>query len=239
MVLTTVDSQPTTRFFMADKKFSLKYPIPLVEQIAEFLTNEIVEGRLENGERLVENELQRKFKVSRSPIREAFRILERNALVTITPRKGTYVREISQRDIEEYYPIRACLEGLAARLAIPYLEANDIKTMKFGLSGMKKAAREKNFKSYLKYHYEFNKVFMYASKNGTLIGMLENLRRQAMCFRFSHFYFYEYNEDAISVHREILDLFIKKDADRLEAFVREHILKALDGFLQFMESKSA
>jgi DNA-binding GntR family transcriptional regulator len=215
------------------------YSIPLVEQIAEFLTNAIIEGRLENGERLVENELQRKFKVSRSPIREAFRILERNGLVIITPRKGTFVRKISQRDIEEYYPIRACLEGLAARLAIPHLEANDIETMKSGLSGMKNAVREKDFKSYFKYHSEFNKVFIYASMNGALIGMLENLRLQSMCFKFSHFYFREYNEDAVSVHREILDLFIKKDADRLEAFVKEHILNALDGFLQFMASKSA
>ena len=111
--------------------------------------------------------------------------------------------------------------------------------MESALSEMKKAAREKNFRSYFKNHSEFHEVFVRASMNDTLIGILENLRRQAMWFRFSHFYFHEYYEDAISVHREILDLFIKRDADRVETVVKEHILVSLDRFLQFLASKRA
>src|SRR4030042_622498 len=220
-----------------EKEFSPQYSVPLVEQISEFLTNAIIEGRLENGQRLIENDLQRKFGVSRAPIRESFRILEKKGLVTIISRKGTFVRKITQKDVEENFPIRAVLEGLAARMAISYLTLKDIEGMELALSKMTEAARKVNFKSYLKYHLEYHEIFINASKNDTLIGVLEHLRRQAIWFRFSYLYIQESFEYAIRVHREILDLFIKKDADRLEALVKQHILIALERFLQFLASK--
>jgi len=223
---------------MLNQKFSPKYPIPLVEQISEFLTNAIIEGRLENGQRLVENELQRKFQISRAPIREAFRVLEKNGLVIITPRKGTFVRKISQKDIEENFPIRACLEGLAARLAISNLETDDMEKMKLVLSRMTQEARKSNFKSYLKYHNEYHEIFINASKNETLIQIIQNLRRQAIWFRFSYLWHQENFEYAIRVHGEMLKLFMKKDADPLEALVREHILIALGRFLEFLASRN-
>jgi DNA-binding GntR family transcriptional regulator len=219
------------------KEFRPRYPIPLVEQITEFLTSAILEGRLENGQRLVENELQRKFGVSRAPIRESFRILEKNGLVVIIPREGTYVRKITQKDIEENFPIRASLEGLAARLATSNVEPKDIEGMELALSRMTEEARNNNFKSYFKYHNEYHEIFINASRNDTLIEIIVNLRRQAVWFRFSYLWHQENFEYAIRVHREILDLFIKKDAEKVEVLVKEHILIALGRFVQFLASK--
>ena len=81
---------------------------------------------MKGGERLVENELRRSLGVSRAPIRESFRILERDGFITRVPRKGTFVRKITKKDIEENFPIRASLESLAAKLAIPHLSSGDI-----------------------------------------------------------------------------------------------------------------
>jgi len=130
------------------------------------------------------------------------------------------------------------LEGLAARLAISNLEANDFERMELVLSRMTEEARNNNFKSYFKYHNEYHQIFINASKNETLIPIIENLRRQAIWFRFSYLWHQENFEYAIRVHGEILKLFINKDADRLEALVREHILIALGRFLQFLASKN-
>jgi len=220
-----------------ENQFSPLYPVSLVEQITDFLTNDIIEGRLETGQRLVENELQRKFGISRAPIRESFRILEQNRLVMTIPRKGTYVRKITQKDIEENFPIRASLESLAGRLAISHLNQEDIERMEFTFSKMTEAAENNDFKSYLKYHSDYHEIFINASKNETLIGILQNLRRQAHWFRFSYLYIQESFEYAIRVHRDILDCFIKKDIARLEILVKEHILIALDRFLQFLREK--
>ena len=220
-----------------NREFIPQYPVSLVEQITEFLTNAIIEGRLEIGQRLVENELQRKFGISRAPIRESFRILEKKGLVAIVPRKGTFVRKITQKDIEENFPIRACLEGLAARLAVSHIEPSDIEKMKSTLSKMIEAANQNDFRTYFRFHSEYHEIFIHASKNDTLIEILENLRRQGVWFRLSYLWHQESFEYATRVHREILDFFIKKDADRAEALVKEHILVALNRFLQFLESK--
>ncbi len=224
--------------FLAENEFNPQYPVSLVEQITEFLTNAIIEGRLENGQRLVENELQRRFGISRAPIRESFRILEKKGLVNIIPRKGTFVRKITQKDVRENFPIRACLEGLAARLTTSNVEPKDIKGMELALSRMTEEAKKNNFKSYFKHHNEYHEIFINASRNDTLIEIIENLRRQAVWFRFSYLWHQENFEYAIRVHREILDLFIKKDAERVEALVKEHILIALERFLQFLASNS-
>lgn len=208
-----------------------------MEQVTEFLTDAILDGRFESGQRLVENELQRKFGISRAPIRESFRILERNGLVGIIPRKGTFVRKITQKDIEENFPIRADLEGLAARLAISHLSPEDIGRMELALSKMTQAAKKNDFKSYIKYHSNYHEIFINASKNDKLIEILENLRRQALWFRFSYLWHQENFKYAIRVHREILDLFIKGDADHVERLVKEHILIAFGEFLHFLEQK--
>jgi DNA-binding GntR family transcriptional regulator len=129
---------------MAISKFTPKYTVSLVEQIAEFLTNAIIEGELETGERLVENELRRRFGISRGPIREAFRILEQNGLISNIPRKGAFVRKITQKDIEENFPVRACLEALAARLAVSHLTPEHFAEMKLNLARMDEASKKNN-----------------------------------------------------------------------------------------------
>ena len=219
------------------KEFSPRYSLPLVEQIGEFLTQAIMDGQFTSGQRLVENELQRRFGVSRTPIRESFRILEKKGLIHNIPRKGTYVRKITQKDIEENFPVRANLESLAARLALPFLTPHDLEKMEACFSRMSGAGKNNDFKSYLKYHTQYHDVFIRASRNDTLIELLENLRNQAIWFRYSYLYVQEAYDYAVKVHRQILDYFIKKDTDHLEFLIREHILIALNRFVQFLESK--
>lgn len=214
------------------KEFSPQIPVPLTEQVAEFLMNIIIEGRIKEGERLVENELQRELGVSRAPIREALRELEKKSLVVIIPRKGTFVRKINKKDIEENFTIRAPLEGLAARLALANMDLNDIKSMEATLSKMTKAVKVGDFNSYIKDHSKYHEIFINASKNDTLIRILEILRIQTIWYRFIYDYVRANHDYGIKIHREIIDLFIKKDADRLESLVKEHILRVRDWFLK-------
>ena len=94
-------------------------PHVLGQQVSHILTEAILEGVLKGGDQLVEAELQKQFGISRSPLREAFRDLEKKGLVFIIPRKGTYVKQLSRKDIEDNFPVRAMLEGLAAQEPIP------------------------------------------------------------------------------------------------------------------------
>lgn len=222
------------------QEFNVQHSATIVEQITEFLTNAIVEGQLEMGQRLVENELKRRFGISRGPIRESFRILERNGLLVISPRKGAYVRKITQKDIKELYPIRGQLEGLAARQAVENLGSEDIEAMKMALSKMEEMAEKKDNHSYNRYHNDFHEVFIKASKNDTLIEILTNMRRQAIwgigydITPLPAKYIRAHN-----AHKNIIDLFVNRDPDGVEALVREHIMLALPTFLQFLTAKEA
>lgn len=120
--------------------FSLETVKSLVEQICEALTNAIIEGRLKPGQPLTEQSLQKEFGVSRTPIREALRILEAKGLVTVIPRKGAWVKQIEKKDIEETFPIRALLEGYAAKVAVERMTPDDLDRMRRHLDEMERSA---------------------------------------------------------------------------------------------------
>jgi DNA-binding GntR family transcriptional regulator len=220
-----------------EEEFRPVYSASLVEQLTEFFTGAIVEGRLRGGERLGENELQRKFGISRAPIRESLRILEEKGLVINIPRKGSFVRKVEQKDIEENFPIRALLESFAARTAISNLTPKDIEGMEASLSMMADMASKNDFRPYIQYHSNFHDIFIDASKNKQLIELVKHLRNQMLWYRYSYLYVKENYEYAILVHRKILDLLINKDPDQVEALVKEHILVALNKFLDFLAEK--
>jgi len=85
------------------------------EEIREQLIADILSGRLPPGSRIVETRLAQQFGVSQAPVREALRDLALFGFVVSSPFRGTQVREISPEDLLEIYPVRAALEGVAAR----------------------------------------------------------------------------------------------------------------------------
>jgi len=95
-----------------ERRFS---PRTLPEQVAEELGAEIVAGRRKPGERLIELDLAQRFGVSRGPIREAIRILERRRLVDLNPRRGAYVRPLSLKSVADLFNVRLALSLLAVR----------------------------------------------------------------------------------------------------------------------------
>ena len=118
------------------------------DQISEMLKKAIISHELKGGEKIVESRLQKKMGVSRSPIREALRNLEKIGMVEIKPRIGTTVTRITRKDIEENYRVRAPLEGLAAGEAYSLLKPRDMQKLEASLSGMKRAAEVKDINRY-------------------------------------------------------------------------------------------
>lgn len=210
----------------------------LVEQISNILSEAIVKGDLEGGQQLIEAKLQDQFGVSKSPIREAFRVLEKNGFVEIVPRRGTFVKKISEKDVKESFPIRARLEGLAAGLAAVRLSTGDIRKMEKALASMEKASLKPDHQKYLRHHVEFHNIFIEASGNDSLIEILMRLRRQNLWFISSFYHFRTAILSTLEVHREILNCFVTKDAAEAEHLVQKHILAALDKIASHLQSKT-
>jgi len=212
-------------------------PTVLVEQVSQRLADAILEGILKGGDKLVEAELVKQFGISRAPIRESFRVLEKRGLVEIIPRIGTFVKTISERDIEENFPVRANLEGLAARLAFPRLSKDDIAQMEKDLQSMIKFAKKKNAKQFREAHIHWHDIFIVACGNDVLIRLLRRLRMHYLWHRFAYKYYQEDFAKTVSYHKKILALFKNKksDPDEIEKLVRYHIAVALDRFLNYLK----
>jgi DNA-binding GntR family transcriptional regulator len=115
----------------------------LRHRITNVLRTEIVSGRLKPGDRIVEEEVAEQLKVSRGPVREAFRQLEQEGLVFSYPYRGTEVLGVSQEEVEEILvPIRLTLERFAFRHALPRLTAADLDELATLVTAMQRAAAE-------------------------------------------------------------------------------------------------
>jgi DNA-binding GntR family transcriptional regulator len=212
---------------LATRGFS---PQVLTEQISKVLTEDILDGALAPGTQLLEMELQQQLGVSRSPLREAFRDLEKKGLVVILPRRGAFVKEITLRDIQENFPVRGNLEGLAARLAYGKLSPPDLTRMRAALEGMKRAGRTKDREAYRQNHQLFHDIFITACNNRLLIDILQTLRMHRLWYFVSYRYQKLDFQMALDVHERILGLFEQEGTDpyELELLVRNHIDEALE-----------
>ena len=200
-------------------------PVGLTEQVSRILVNSILQGVLRPGSQLVETELQKQLGISRSPLREAFRDLEKKGLVVIVPRKGTFVKTITRKGISEHYPVQATLEGLAAREAFLKMTPEDLEEMEKEYEAMTSLIKETEAKSFEEHHELFHGIFIDASGNELLINTIRNLRLQGTLYRYFHRHSKDYARKSLLVHRKILDLFQNKktDPDKLEQTVRHHI----------------
>jgi DNA-binding GntR family transcriptional regulator len=199
----------------------------LADQLYDYLSNSIIEGTLKPGHKLVEAQLQSQFGISRSPIRECFRILQSEGLITIVPRKGTFVKNFTVKEIEDVFPVRAYLESLAAKLAAPNIGDDEIEILHDLVKKMDTAASGNRIKSFLRYNYKFHSIFIKASKNDILNRTLVPLGK-GLWLRIAFLYYQSSSEIVFSnkMHKKILAAFRKRDSHAAERLVREHIERA-------------
>src|SRR5215470_7273017 len=113
---------------------------PLAEEAADQIRDEILAGRLSQGERLVETRIADALNISRGPVREAFKLLRAEGLVREEHNRGTYVVRLSSSDIHEIYDVRAAVESRAAKLLARSGLPADIDELKRCLDGLEQAA---------------------------------------------------------------------------------------------------
>ena len=212
--------------------------VTLVDQICRALRDNILSGRFKGGQQLLEDQMKNEYGISRTPLREAFRILEKEGLVEIVPRKGTFVKGITRQDVEEHFPVRAILEGLAARLACSNLQQEDLSKMEDLFQSMENEAQKGDFIEYSKYHSTFHEIVITASRNDTLIALLQNLRLHTLWHRYTYQYYKKDFKKSLESHRQLIELYKEKepDRDKIENLFRQHIEVGLDSFLSAMDT---
>lgn len=147
---------------------------PVSARIRNVLLERILSGDYTAGERLVELKLAREFGTSQAPVREALRDLETAGLVTIKPRRGSFVNDYHMRAQHEIYAVRGALEEAGMRLAMPHLK-QDASVLAAHIDGMREAARDGDVDGMTGHSVAFHRAIMRASGNELLLRMWESL----------------------------------------------------------------
>jgi DNA-binding GntR family transcriptional regulator len=202
---------------------------PLREVVFENIRSAIQSGELRPGERLMEVQLAESLGVSRTPVREAIRKLEKAGLVTISPRRGVYVAEISLEDTENILEIRGCLEGKAAELAATRISEEEQGALAACLNSFISYMDNNQMKEALKEDVQFHCIIRQASRNQQLIQILEDLSEQVNRFRMVYLKNAAEAPSLPEEHTKILNAFAKRDPDETRRAMIAHMesVKAL------------
>lgn len=203
-------------------------PLTLRERIVEFIKDSVVTGRLKPGERVPEQEIAASFGISRTPIREAFRQLESEGFITVTPRKGAVVSPITDRDVREFYAIKSLLEGFAARTSCLTLTPKDIRRLESLNAQMKKYADKDDVKGFFKLDSQFHDTFLMACGNEKLCVLVHHLVQQFERFRITALSLPGRMKNSVKQHDEIIGAFKKRDMELVERLVRANAEKGRD-----------
>jgi len=148
--------------------------LDLPEKVYQALKNMILNGDLKSGEKLNQEKLARELGVSRTPILSAFSKLEKEVLVEIIPRKGTYIKKLNKKELLDLYDIRARLEPLGAYEAAKYSSENDLNQLGEIIDNFRSNLTIYSPKQLSKIDYDFHMAVMKMSKNDLLLRLLSS-----------------------------------------------------------------
>lgn len=196
---------------------------PLPDKIANYIRETIIVGKLKPGEKISEAKLAEELRISRTPIREAIRMLESEGFVSIIPRRGTVVSDFSFTDLYEYFQIKACLEAFSAFLAEPHMTERDINRLRRLNEEEKAAIASQDFVKFMRIHEDFHQLFINKSGN----EKLKKLNDQLMVHikRLQGFFLQQPDifTHCAKTHGDIIEAFSQHDGPRVRQLVEENI----------------
>ena len=197
--------------------------LPLRDVVFKTLRQGILTGELKPGERLMEIHLANKLGVSRTPIREAIRKLELEGLVTMIPRRGAEVAQITEKSMKDVLEVRRTLDALSAELACERITEEDEEELKKACQAFEDAVKTKDTKAIAKADVAVHDIIAKATGNQRLIQLINNLAEQMYRYRFEYIKDASQHERIIDEHRIIYESIVKKDKEAAAQMAKVHI----------------
>lgn len=197
--------------------------LPLRDIVFNTLREAILKGELEPGERLMEIQLASKLGVSRTPIREAIRMLEQEGLAITIPRKGAEVARMTLKDMEDVLEVREALDELAARIACDKITREQLITLKKTKEEFVKSVEEGDIKKLAEADVRFHDVIYNSTDNTKLITLLNNLREQMYRYRIEYLKNPENYQGLLKEHEEIVAALENRDKEMVTEAMHMHV----------------
>lgn len=169
---------------MVAANLTIEEPKPLAQTVAAKIEESIIFGEIAGGIHLTEESIEQRTKVSRSPIREALRILEKDGLVVREPRRGVFVAPLSLADLEELYPCRIALESIAASLAAQNVQPDEIAEIWRAQEECAACLARDDIVGQFRGNVALSHLIHRAAHNSILLSLLGAIHKRALRYRF-------------------------------------------------------
>ncbi|GAB4165290.1 MAG: GntR family transcriptional regulator [Rhodocyclaceae bacterium] len=199
----------------------------LCQQAAEVLRARIHAGALLAGERLDEAGLAAELGISRTPLREALKILSAEGLLKIEPRRGCFVAELSLADLAEIFPIMAMLEGRVAYEAAGHARAQDLERLEALHAKLEKYAAAGDIDRYYEINFQFHAALQRVAGNRWLEHLIGDLRALLRLSRHRSLGLEGRLKASLAEHRALMKALRARAAAKAEEVMRAHLMAQL------------
>lgn len=206
-----------------DLKLNMNAYLPLRDVVFNTLREAILRGDLKPGERLMEIQLASQLGVSRTPIREAIRMLEQEGLAVTMPRKGAEVAKMTLKGMEDVLEIRAALDELASQLACERMTEEQLARLEDKKVIFEKSLKTGNVKAIAEADVNFHDVIYEATGNPKLVNMLNNLREQIYRYRIEYLKNADNYPILIKEHEAIYQSICNRNQDEAKVAIAIHV----------------
>jgi len=190
------------------------------------------------GEKLFESDLAESLKISRTPVREALLILEKDRLVEFDDRLGFMVRRLRPEEIDEYFNIRELLEFYAVPLILDQINPDEIQALEDNIREAESYLERNDLRSIIRCNIEFHEIIWNSPKSNIFFQIITNLSNMFLWYRAIAFIDPKDVENSIADHKELLSAIKAKDIEGLKKSIKRHLgnaragNKALHAFLR-------
>jgi DNA-binding GntR family transcriptional regulator len=197
----------------------------LHDEVAAQLRERIFEGELPPGTFLDEVRLAEQLKISRTPLREALKVLTAEGLVRHEPRRGCFVAEVTEQDLDEIFPVIALLEGRCAFEAARNASDADLAALELLHDKLGKHARAKRINDYYAANFAIHEAIITLANNRWLAQVIGDLRKIVKLARLQQLHAPGRLEQSLSEHMAVFAALKARDAEGAEAAMRTHLTR--------------
>ena len=201
---------------------------PLYEDVAERLREQIFAHELAPGSWLDEQSLALAFGISRTPMREAIKVLATEGLVTTKMNKGAYVTEVERRDLEQIFTVLSLLEGEAAKETALRATEAELTQLDDLHHRLEKAAADRDLEQFFEINVRFHEMIQEIAANPWMNGVINDLRKVLKLQRRDSLSRSGRLLSSLVEHREILQAILKRDPLAAEEAMRKHLARGLE-----------
>ncbi len=206
---------------MSEKEFTSGFS--LTDEISDVLRERILKGEYGIGEKIKENQISAELRVSRTPIRDAFKQLESEGLIDYIPNRGCFAKGFTKQDVEDIYTVREALEKIAVRWSVERINDKEVKDLEEQCELMELYTKRLDSQKVLELNTYFHDVIYNSSRSRFLAQVLRSYKEYLDKTRKSVFYEQEFLEAIQREHSEIFEAIKARDGARAEKAISDHL----------------